>query len=58
MEFICAQGDISKSEVSKIELQMSHSYFEVDDKVKSKIASKFDGITLEDGRELRVNRDN
>ena len=58
MEFICAQGNISKSDVSKIELQMSHSYFEVDVNVKGKIANKFDGITLEDGRELRVNRDN
>ena len=58
MEFICAQGQINKSDVGKIELQMSHSYFEVNAAVKGKLANKFKGIRLEDGRELRVNRDN
>jgi len=58
LNFICKVGDIKKGDVGTIEMQNSHSYFEVDPKVSSKINHQFKDIELGDGRALRVNRDN
>ena len=57
MHFICDQANLRKSQIGKVELQKSYSYFEVDQSVKGKIASSFKNIEIE-GRPLRVNRDN
>lgn len=57
VDFICTVSKLKHSDIGNIELQSSHSYFEVDEKVHKKIGNRFDGILLEDGRELRVNRD-
>ncbi len=58
LNFICKVGEIKKADVGTIEMQNSHSYFEVDKSVSSKIKNQFKDIELGDGRALRVNRDN
>ncbi|HFB61930.1 MAG TPA: hypothetical protein ENJ69_02990, partial [Bacteroidetes bacterium] len=58
MDFICSHAKLKPSEIGHVELQSSHSFFEVDAKVSRKIASNFKNIVLKGGRELRVNRDN
>ncbi|MCH8331380.1 MAG: DEAD/DEAH box helicase [Bacteroidetes bacterium] len=57
-EFVCRIAKIDYAEIGEIELQRSCSFFEVDTAVEKQIASSFVGIELEDGRTLRVNRDN
>lgn len=56
MNFISEVSGIKPSNIGTVDLQGSFSYFEIDATVDKKM-SKFKGITLEDGRELRVNRD-
>jgi len=58
VNFICKVGNISKTDVGTVEMQNSHSYFEVDSKVSAKLSHEFKDIELGDGRALRVNRDN
>ncbi len=57
MNFITEVAGIKPSSIGTVDLQGSFSYFEVD-AASDKKMGKFKGITLEDGRELRVNRDN
>jgi len=56
MNFISEVSGIKPSNIGTVDLQGSFSYFEVDASADKKMG-KFKGITLEDGRELRVNRD-
>jgi ATP-dependent RNA helicase DeaD len=56
MNFITEVAGIKPSSIGTVDLQGSFSYFEVDSSADKKMG-KFKGITLEDGRELRVNRD-
>ena len=56
-DFVSRISGIEKSDIAEIDLQKSFSFFEVDTSAEKKIGKKFDNITLEDGRELRVNRD-
>ena len=58
MEFICRHGKVKPSEIGHVDLQGSHSFFEVDARVSRKISSNFKNVVLKGGRELRVNRDN
>ena len=56
MNFISEVSGIKPANIGTVDLQSSFSYFEVDAAADKKMG-KFKGITLEDGRELRVNRD-
>ncbi len=58
MDFICQHAKVSPSDIGHVDLQSSHSFFEVDNKVSRKISNNFKNIVLKGGRELRVNRDN
>ncbi len=58
MDFICLHAKIKPSDIGHVDLQSSHSFFEVDPKVSRKIAGNFKNVVLKGGRELRVNRDN
>jgi hypothetical protein len=58
MDFITRISGIKRSNMGDVNIQKSFSFFEVDANVEKKITNKFNNITLEDGRELRVNRDN
>ena len=58
MDFICLHTKVQPSDIGQVDLQSSHSFFEVDAKVSRKISSSFKNIILKGGRELRVNRDN
>ncbi len=58
MDFICLHAKVKSSDIGQVDLQSSHSFFEVDAKVNRKISSSFKNIVLKGGRELRVNRDN
>jgi ATP-dependent RNA helicase DeaD len=58
MDFVCRISGIQRSSMGEVNIQKSFSFFEVDPTVEKKITNKFNNITLEDGRELRVNRDN
>ena len=58
MDFICLHTKVKPSDIGHVDLQSSHSFFEVDAKVSRKISSSFKNIILKGGRELRVNRDN
>ncbi len=58
MEFICKHAKVKPSEIGNVDLQSSHSFFEVDAKVSRKITGNFKDVVLKGGRELRVNRDN
>ncbi len=58
MEFICKHAKVKPSEIGNVELQSSHSFFEVDSKISRKITGSFKNVVLKGGRELRVNRDN
>jgi ATP-dependent RNA helicase DeaD len=58
LHFICDIAKLEKRDVNKIDLQQSHSYFEVNAQSGKNVANMFKGLILEDGRELRVNRDN
>lgn len=58
MDFICLHAKVKPSEIGHVDLQSSHSFFEVDAKVSRKISSNFKNVVLKGGRELRVNRDN
>ncbi len=57
MDFICKHAKVKPSEIGDVDLQSSHSFFEVDDKVSRKITGSFKNVVLKGGRELRVNRD-
>ncbi|MBL4652415.1 MAG: DbpA RNA binding domain-containing protein [Flavobacteriales bacterium] len=56
MNFISEVSGIKPASIGTVDLQGSFSYFEVDAAADKKMG-KFKGITLDDGRELRVNRD-
>ena len=58
LEFITTVTKMKKSDIGEVDIQRSYSFFEVEKSAEKKIGNKFDGYTLEDGRELRVNRDN
>jgi len=58
MDFICRISGIPRSSINTVDVQKSFSFFEVEASAEKKITNKFNNITLEDGRELRVNRDN
>ncbi len=58
MDFICKHAKVKPSEIGNVDLQSSHSFFEVDGKVSRKITGSFKNVVLKGGRELRVNRDN
>ena len=58
MDFICLHAKVEPSDIGHVDLQSSHSFFEVDAKVSRKISGNFKNIVLKGGRELRVNRDN
>lgn len=58
MDFICKHAKVKPSEIENVDLQSSHSFFEVDSKVSRKITGSFKNVVLKGGRELRVNRDN
>jgi hypothetical protein len=58
MDFIARISGIQRSSIGSVDIQKSFSFFEVEASVEKKITNKFNNITLEDGRELRVNRDN
>ncbi len=58
MDFICLHAKVKPSDIGHVDLQSSHSFFEVDAKVSRKISGNFKNIVLKGGRELRVNRDN
>jgi len=58
MDFISRISGVQRSSIGRVDIQKSFSFFEVDKKSEKKITNKFNNITLEDGRELRVNRDN
>jgi len=56
LKFICDQTKLRKDDIGQIQLNKSHSFFEVDAKSAGKVASSFKGLVI-DGRELRVNKD-
>lgn len=56
IRFICDQANVSKGDIGQIELNKSHSFFEVSAKISGKVTSAFKGLAI-DGRELRVNKD-
>ena len=58
MDFICEVTKVDKADIGQIDLQRSFSFFEVDKSVEKKVQNSFKGVVLDDGRELRVNRDN
>jgi len=58
MDFICKHAKVKPSEIGDVELQSSHSFFEIESKVSRKITGSFKNVVLKGGRELRVNRDN
>ena len=58
MDFICKHAKITPSEIGKVDMQSSHSFFEIESKESRKISSSFKNVVLKGGRELRVNRDN
>ena len=58
MDFICLHAKVKPSDIGHVDLQSSHSFFEVNARVSRKISSNFKNIVLKGGRELRVNRDN
>lgn len=57
-DFICKHAKVAPSEIGEVDMQSSHSFFEIDNKVSRKIANSFKNVPLKGGRELRVNRDN
>ncbi|MEQ8417846.1 MAG: DEAD/DEAH box helicase [Imperialibacter sp.] len=56
LKFICDQTKLRKDDIGQIQLNKSHSFFEVDAKSAGKVANSFKGLVI-DGRELRVNKD-
>lgn len=58
MDFICLHAKVKPADIGHVDLQSSHSFFEVDAKVSRKISGNFKNVVLKGGRELRVNRDN
>jgi len=58
IDFICKHAKVKPSEIGNVDLQSSHSFFEIDGEVSRKISSSFKNVALKGGRELRVNRDN
>ncbi len=58
IDFICKHAKVKPSEIGNVDLQSSHSFFEIDGKVSRKISNSFKNVALKGGRELRVNRDN
>lgn len=58
IDFICTVAKVNKKDLGNVDIQKSYSFFEVDETASKKISERFKGYTLEDGRELRVNRDN
>lgn len=57
LDFICDTANINKSNIGEIDLFKSYSFFEVDSTVASKVTNQCNGMELNDGRKLRVNRD-
>jgi ATP-dependent RNA helicase DeaD len=58
MDFVSRISGVQRSSITDVDIQKSFSFFEVEAAAEKKITNKFNNITLEDGRELRVNRDN
>ena len=58
VDFICSKSKLKKGDFSQIDLQRSFSYFEVKPDAAKNIGNSLNGMEFEDGRELRVNRDN
>jgi ATP-dependent RNA helicase DeaD len=56
LKFICDQTRLKKDDIGEIQLNKSHSFFEVNTRSSDKVASSFKGLVI-DGRELRVNKD-
>ena len=56
LKFICDQTRLKKDDIGEIQLNKSHSFFEVNARSSDKVSSSFKGLVI-DGRELRVNKD-
>ena len=56
LKFICDQTRLKKDDIGEIQLNKSHSFFEVNSRSSDKVTSSFKGLVI-DGRELRVNKD-
>jgi len=56
LKFICDQTRLKKDDIGQIQLNKSHSFFEVNARSSGKVAGSFKGLVI-DGRELRVNKD-
>jgi len=56
LRFICDQAKVKKDDIGQIQINKSHSFFEVNSQFSNKVANSFKGLAV-DGRELRVNRD-
>jgi len=56
LNFLNEQTGIPRKQFGQIDVEKSHSYFEVDKEVSKNVMGKFKGFSI-DGRELRVNPD-
>ncbi len=56
LNFLIEQTGFSRRDFGTIDMESSHSYFEVDEKKSNQVMGKFRGFSI-DGRELRVNPD-
>ncbi len=58
VDLMSSLAGLKKKDIGKIDILKSYSFFEVDRDAAHKIKASLNKITLDDGRKLRVNRDN